>query len=149
VCLDTYPPIFYMNDTSRSIVRLISNWNAQSKEIKVRWSRERASITTLRALKCHANFQAAYTFDAGPNAVVYVEQRNAATFAALVRRSFPSESTYGFLFFLVCLTNLFFIFSLSAVWCLAMRMPRLMMRYLNRCTSNNNQTLSNMSLQRR
>src|SRR5690606_2101191 len=27
VCLDTYPPIFYMNDISRAIVRIITEYN--------------------------------------------------------------------------------------------------------------------------
>lgn len=48
VCLDSYPPIFYMNDISRSVVRLVEYINAQQED-------------TL----------CAYTFDAGPNAVIY------------------------------------------------------------------------------
>jgi diphosphomevalonate decarboxylase len=47
-CADTYPPIFYMNDTSRIAVRAVEEVNA------------RAGRTV-----------AAYTFDAGPNCVVY------------------------------------------------------------------------------
>lgn len=52
-CLDSYPPIFYMNDVSRKIIKL-----------------------------CHAinNFYnspiLAYTFDAGPNAVLYYLKEN-------------------------------------------------------------------------
>lgn len=48
VCQDTYPPIFYMNDMSKSIIRLVHVINAFYGSIK-----------------------AAYTFDAGPNAVIY------------------------------------------------------------------------------
>ena len=35
VCLDTYPPIFYMNDVSRLIVQLITRLNAQPAGVKV------------------------------------------------------------------------------------------------------------------
>ena len=42
VCLDTYPPIFYLNETSRAIIRLVTNYNAAVGEVR-----------------------AAYTFDAG------------------------------------------------------------------------------------
>ena len=54
-CADTYPPIFYMNDVSRAAVRAVEAVN------------ERAGRTV-----------AAYTFDAGPNAVVYYLERDRA-----------------------------------------------------------------------
>ncbi|KAL1305569.1 hypothetical protein AAFC00_007175 [Neodothiora populina] len=47
-CLDTDPPIFYMNDTSRAAIAMVEAINANAGK-------------TI----------AAYTFDAGPNAVVY------------------------------------------------------------------------------
>ncbi|KAH8885807.1 Diphosphomevalonate decarboxylase [Thozetella sp. PMI_491] len=47
-CSDTYPPIFYMNDVSRAAIRVVEAINA-------------AAGRTV----------AAYTFDAGPNAVIY------------------------------------------------------------------------------
>ncbi|KAJ8754573.1 hypothetical protein K2173_005734 [Erythroxylum novogranatense] len=56
VCLDTCPPIFYMNDTSHRIISLVEKWN-------------RAEGTP----------QVAYTFDAGPNAVLIARNRKAAT----------------------------------------------------------------------
>ena len=52
-CLDSYPPIFYLNDTSRKIIRLVDGINAFYNETIV-----------------------AYTFDAGPNAVLYYEEKN-------------------------------------------------------------------------
>eukprot|EP00899_Mesostigma_viride_P025162 jgi/Mesvir1/5830/Mv00625-RA.1 len=48
VCLDTQPPIFYMNDVSKRIVGIIERLNQHEGKIV-----------------------AAYTFDAGPNAVIY------------------------------------------------------------------------------
>lgn len=49
-CLDTQPPIFYMNDTSRAAVRMVELINSmQPDETPI----------------------CAYTFDAGPNAVIY------------------------------------------------------------------------------
>ncbi|XP_073525796.1 uncharacterized protein [Phyllobates terribilis] len=56
VCMDTYPPIFYMNDTSHRIISLVEKWN-------------RAEGTP----------QVAYTFDAGPNAVLIARNRKVAT----------------------------------------------------------------------
>ena len=47
-CLDTYPPIFYMNDVSRAVILLITKLNATAGTIKY-----------------------GYTFDAGPNPVLF------------------------------------------------------------------------------
>ncbi|KAI6092946.1 Diphosphomevalonate decarboxylase [Hypoxylon rubiginosum] len=52
-CMDTYPPIYYMNDVSRAAVRAVEAINA-------------AAGKTI----------AAYTFDAGPNAVIYYLEEN-------------------------------------------------------------------------
>ncbi|CAN8104530.1 unnamed protein product [Discula destructiva] len=54
-CADTYPPIFYMNDVSRAAVRAVERIN------------EVAGRTV-----------AAYTFDAGPNCVVYFLEKDEA-----------------------------------------------------------------------
>jgi len=47
-CLDTEPPIFYLNDVSRAAIRAVEELNTRAGKIV-----------------------AAYTFDAGPNAVIY------------------------------------------------------------------------------
>ncbi|KAK4161722.1 GHMP kinase [Cladorrhinum sp. PSN259] len=52
-CADTYPPIFYMNDVSRAAIRAVEAIN------------EKAGRTV-----------AAYTFDAGPNAVIYYLEKD-------------------------------------------------------------------------
>lgn len=54
-CADTYPPIFYMNDVSRAAVRAVEAINEAAGRVV-----------------------AAYTFDAGPNAVVYYLEKDAA-----------------------------------------------------------------------
>jgi len=55
-CLDTYPPVFYMNDASRAIVRMVHALN------------EAAGETVC-----------GYTFDAGPNAVLLTLKRHLPT----------------------------------------------------------------------
>ncbi|KAE8706471.1 Diphosphomevalonate decarboxylase [Hibiscus syriacus] len=70
VCLDTSPPIFYMNDTSHRIISHVEKWNRSEESPQV-----------------------AYTFDAGPNAVLIAQNRKAA--AQLLQRllfSFPPKS---------------------------------------------------------
>ncbi|KAI5081807.1 hypothetical protein GOP47_0001550 [Adiantum capillus-veneris] len=51
-CLDTSPPIFYLNDTSKRIISMVERWN-----------------------KAEGTPQAAYTFDAGPNAVLFAPDK--------------------------------------------------------------------------
>ncbi|KAL7472281.1 hypothetical protein ACHAXS_012614 [Conticribra weissflogii] len=68
-CLDTYPPIFYMNDVSRSIVQMVHKYNSWAGEIR-----------------------AAYTFDAGPNAVLYTLEKYVVELLALVLKYYPESS---------------------------------------------------------
>ena len=53
-CMDTWPPIFYLTDTSRAAIRMVEAINTAEGELV-----------------------AAYTFDAGPNAVIFFEEANA------------------------------------------------------------------------
>lgn len=75
-CLDTEPPIFYLNDVSRAAIRVVEGINAAAGE-------------TI----------AAYTFDAGPNAVVYYLADNkdkvAGTFKAVLGSKEGWESVFG------------------------------------------------------
>ncbi|CCE65774.1 hypothetical protein TPHA_0M01990 [Tetrapisispora phaffii CBS 4417] len=68
-CLDSYPPIFYMNDTSRKIIRLVHNINAFYNETIV-----------------------AYTYDAGPNAVLYYLEENEEKLFAFIYKYFNKVS---------------------------------------------------------
>ncbi|NXS92182.1 MVD1 decarboxylase, partial [Jacana jacana] len=65
-CLDTFPPIFYLNDFSRQIIALAHRFNAH-----------------------HGCTKVAYTFDAGPNAVIFTLADTVAEFLEVVKRSFP------------------------------------------------------------
>jgi diphosphomevalonate decarboxylase len=65
-CLDTYPPIFYMNDVSKSVVTMVHTYNDWAGEIR-----------------------AAYTFDAGPNAVLYTLEKYQVELLALVLKYYP------------------------------------------------------------
>eukprot|EP01102_Stenamoeba_stenopodia_P017553 TRINITY_DN6313_c0_g1_i2.p1 TRINITY_DN6313_c0_g1~~TRINITY_DN6313_c0_g1_i2.p1 ORF type:complete len:343 (-),score=91.38 TRINITY_DN6313_c0_g1_i2:70-1098(-) len=66
VCRTTTPAIHYLNDISRSIIALVNAFN-----------------------EAKAVISAAYTFDAGPNAVIFLERKNLGDFISLVVKHFP------------------------------------------------------------
>lgn len=68
ICLDTFPPCVYMNDLSHSIVSYIHEFNRKEGETK-----------------------AAYTFDAGPNACLYVLEKNVKRVLSFVNHVFPND----------------------------------------------------------
>ena len=65
-CLDTYPPIFYMTDVSRAVVRAVDGLNGSEHPPKF-----------------------AYTFDAGPNAVIFCNKENTKELLDALLQSFP------------------------------------------------------------
>ncbi|XP_053127399.1 diphosphomevalonate decarboxylase [Hemicordylus capensis] len=71
-CLDTFPPIFYLNDTSKQVIALVHRLNAHYGKTKV-----------------------AYTFDAGPNPVLFTTEDTMDELVEVVRRSFPPENNGG------------------------------------------------------
>lgn len=56
ICLDTFPPLKYMSDASWLVVRAVDDFNSRGQ------------------------IRAAYTFDAGPNACVFVQHENVIPF---------------------------------------------------------------------
>jgi len=70
-CLDTDPPIFYLNDVSRAIISLIVELNRVSVEKD-------------------QGYKAAYTFDAGPNAVIFAPERHMREIISLIHHYFFS-----------------------------------------------------------
>lgn len=72
VCLDSYPPIVYMNEVSHSVVRLVHKYNEHVGETRV-----------------------AYTFDAGPNAVLYLLDKHVSEFVSLLMAAFPVGAEHG------------------------------------------------------
>ncbi|EDW26391.1 GL14496 [Drosophila persimilis] len=69
IALDTYPPCVYMNDVSHAIVNFVHTYN-----------------------KTTGTVHAAYTFDAGPNACIYVLKENVAKLLAAIQKVFPTDS---------------------------------------------------------
>lgn len=68
VCLDTYPPVMYLNDVSKLIINVMTQYNAHYGQVK-----------------------AAYTYDAGPNAVIYTTQDALPEILQVVHHFFPAD----------------------------------------------------------
>lgn len=68
-CLDSWPPIHYLNDVSRAAMNAVETCNRKAGKLI-----------------------AAYTFDAGPNAVIYYEEENEKLVAGVFRYVLPHIS---------------------------------------------------------
>ncbi|KAK0240731.1 GHMP kinase [Armillaria nabsnona] len=75
VALDTEPPIFYMNDVSKAIIALVVEYNR---------------VAVLKTGKV----KAAYTYDAGPNAVIYTPKENVKEIVQLIVKYFPQKEAF-------------------------------------------------------
>lgn len=69
VCLDTYPPLFYLNDKSKEIIQLINEYNKTGSDIKV-----------------------AYSFDAGPNCFLFVLDKHVNELMFLLKNIYFSKT---------------------------------------------------------
>lgn len=68
-CLDTYPPIFYLSGVSQQVINLVHRYNRHCGETRV-----------------------AYTFDAGPNAVIFTLEQHVPEFVRVVQHFFPPDT---------------------------------------------------------
>ncbi|CAG9855786.1 unnamed protein product [Phyllotreta striolata] len=69
MCLDTFPPCVYMNDISHAIVDVVHTYNQLKSSNKV-----------------------SYTFDAGPNACLYLLESEVEEFLSVINYVFPPRS---------------------------------------------------------
>lgn len=76
VCLDTFPPVFYLTDISRLIIQMVHAYNDLC-----------------------GNARVAYTFDAGPNACLYLMENDVEKVAGLIQHFFPPNASSSELFF--------------------------------------------------
>ncbi|KAH8241141.1 hypothetical protein KR026_006177, partial [Drosophila bipectinata] len=68
IALDTYPPCVYMNEVSHAIVSFVHAFN-----------------------ELMGSLHAAYTFDAGPNACLYVLKENISKVMYAINKAFPND----------------------------------------------------------
>ena len=90
LCLDTFPPIVYMNSVSHRIVKLITLYNSLFL-----FARSEAHHGAYSEQCQSQGYRVAYTFDAGPNAVLYLPKQHVSQVLALVRHFFPSQRSHN------------------------------------------------------
>ena len=71
ICMDTYPPVIYLNDQSKHLIDLVHAYNRMD-------GGEHAKV--------------AYTFDAGPNPFCFVRQEHLDEFLSLVKHFYPTTN---------------------------------------------------------
>ncbi|XP_061196933.1 diphosphomevalonate decarboxylase-like [Saccostrea echinata] len=71
VCLDTYPPVSYLTDTSHHIMQLVHAINEDNTSNMV-----------------------AYSFDAGPNAFLFMQEKDVPTIINILRYFYPSSDPH-------------------------------------------------------
>lgn len=91
-CMDTYPPLTYLNDTSHSVISLVHHINEQRMNPIV--SALTLSSASLRLKQVF--LQVAYTFDAGPNAFLFVQKENLSMVCDYLRHCFNNPATPDF-----------------------------------------------------
>lgn len=72
VCMDTYPPLFYLNDKSKEIINLVNEFNKIDSRTKV-----------------------AYSFDAGPNCFLFVLDQDLSELMFLLKCIYLSNADLG------------------------------------------------------
>jgi len=70
ICLDTYPPCVYLNDVSHRIINFVHQYNEACGEIRC-----------------------AYTFDAGPNACLYLMDQDVGKILTIVNKILPNDNS--------------------------------------------------------
>lgn len=91
-CLDTYPPVTYLNDTSHRIISLVHAFNATSNLSNTQSSEIHAEKDHKSGADVETAIRAAYTFDAGPNAVLFTLASDLDSLVSLLHVYFPDSS---------------------------------------------------------
>jgi diphosphomevalonate decarboxylase len=76
ICMDTYPPLFYLNEKSKDIINFIHRFNAFTSSENI-----------------SENLKAAYSFDAGPNAFLFVQDEYLADLIYFIHKCFVSSTS--------------------------------------------------------
>ncbi|CAF1181527.1 unnamed protein product [Adineta ricciae] len=69
VCMDTYPPVIYLNEQSKHLIDLVHAYNETDE---------------------NGAMKVAYTFDAGPNPFCFIREQHAEEFLRLLKYIYPT-----------------------------------------------------------